>query len=246
MRFLILILFLVSSIAYPATTYFDQLIVKTSVSAGTNVSALRHLTNGTTTASGNGLYTPATNSIAISTSGSERLRVNSSGFVGIATTNPGSALDVYGTLRLSGSASGYVGIAPASAAGSTTYTLPSADGTNGQALLTNGSGTLSWGNPGTLRIEYAIITNNGSVCASTNNSGSWIVSLSRPGTGACTITTSGWTSAPSCTIIEVSNVGSGASVLSADTTTTTISFQTLDNTGNPQNKTAHVHCIGLK
>lgn len=64
--------------------------------------------------------------------------------VGIGTATPGSKLDVKGTLRLSGSSSGYVGLAPASTAGSTTYTLPSADGSNGQALVTNGSGTLSW------------------------------------------------------------------------------------------------------
>lgn len=68
--------------------------------------------------------------------------------VGIGTNAPGSKLDVKGTLRLSGSTSGYVGFAPASAAGSVTYTLPSSDGSNGQALVTNGSGTLSWGSAG--------------------------------------------------------------------------------------------------
>jgi hypothetical protein len=66
------------------------------------------------------------------------------GNVGIGTTSPGSALDVKGTLRLSGSSSGYVGLAPAAAAGSTTYTLPSADGSSNQVLRTNGSGVLSW------------------------------------------------------------------------------------------------------
>jgi hypothetical protein len=70
------------------------------------------------------------------------------GNVGIATTSPGSALDVKGTLRLSGSSSGYVGFAPAAAAGSTTYTLPSTDGSSGQLLSTNGSGTLSWATGG--------------------------------------------------------------------------------------------------
>jgi hypothetical protein len=70
--------------------------------------------------------------------------VDGSGNVGIGTSSPGSALDVKGTLRLSGSTSGYVAVAPAAAAGSTTYTLPSADGTSGQLLSTNGSGTLSW------------------------------------------------------------------------------------------------------
>jgi hypothetical protein len=70
------------------------------------------------------------------------------GNVGIGTTSPGSALDVKGTLRLSGSSSGYVGLAPAAAAGSTTYTLPSADGSANQVLQTNGSGVLSWATSG--------------------------------------------------------------------------------------------------
>ena len=74
----------------------------------------------------------------------ESMRIDTSSNVGIGTSTPGSKLDLKGTLRLSGSTSGYVGFAPASAAGSTTYTLPFADGTNGQALVTNGSGTLSW------------------------------------------------------------------------------------------------------
>jgi hypothetical protein len=70
------------------------------------------------------------------------------GNVGIGTTSPGSALDVKGTLRLSGSSSGYVGFAPAASAGSTTYTLPSADGSSNQVLQTNGSGVLSWATSG--------------------------------------------------------------------------------------------------
>ncbi len=72
------------------------------------------------------------------------MRLTSAGYVGIGTTSPGSALDVKGTIRLSGATSGYVGFAPAAAAGTTVYTLPSSDGTNGQALTTNGSGVLSW------------------------------------------------------------------------------------------------------
>jgi hypothetical protein len=78
------------------------------------------------------------------------------GNVGIATTSPGSALDVKGTLRLSGSTSGYVGLSPAAAAGSTTYTLPSADGTTGQFLSTNGSGTLSWSSAGGGAQDYIV------------------------------------------------------------------------------------------
>jgi len=78
----------------------------------------------------------------------ERMRIINSGNVGINTNTPGSTLDVKGTLRLSGSTSGYVGFTPASAAGSTSYTLPSADGTSGQFLSTNGSATLSWSSLG--------------------------------------------------------------------------------------------------
>jgi hypothetical protein len=74
----------------------------------------------------------------------ESMRIDTSSNVGIGTSLPGSRLDVKGTLRLSGSTSGYVGFAPAAAAGSTTYTLPTADGTTGQSLVTNGSGVLSW------------------------------------------------------------------------------------------------------
>ena len=49
-----------------------------------------------------------------------------------------------GVLKLNGSSSGYVGLQGAATAGSTTYTLPSADGSNGQVLSTNGTGTLAW------------------------------------------------------------------------------------------------------
>ena len=56
------------------------------------------------------------------------------------TTNNASV----NVLRFIGSNSGSVGfIAPADA-GSTMYTLPNSDGTNGQVLSTNGSGQLSW------------------------------------------------------------------------------------------------------
>ena len=51
---------------------------------------------------------------------------------------------VAGYFRMSGSVSGYVGFQGASAAGSTTYTLPSADGTAGQVLSTDGAAVLSW------------------------------------------------------------------------------------------------------
>lgn len=100
--------------------------------------------NSGTNASTNFIGTTDATDFVAKTNNTERIRVTSGGNVGINTSSPGSALDIKGTIRLSGSGSGYVAFAPAAAAGSTTYTLPSADGTAGQALITNGSGTLSW------------------------------------------------------------------------------------------------------
>ena len=55
-----------------------------------------------------------------------------------------------GTLKLYNTANTfYTGLKVAAGASATaTFTLPSADGTNGQAIITNGSGTLSFGNAG--------------------------------------------------------------------------------------------------
>ncbi|MFA7662857.1 MAG: hypothetical protein WCX88_02980, partial [Patescibacteria group bacterium] len=74
----------------------------------------------------------------------EKMRIEAGGNIGIGTTAPGSKLDVKGAFRLSGATSGFVGLAPSAEAGSTTYILPSADGAAGQALVTDGSGGLSW------------------------------------------------------------------------------------------------------
>lgn len=95
--------------------------------------------------------------LALQTKGTTAVTVDGSQNVGVGTTSPGSKLDVKGTLRLSGSTSGYVGLSPAAAAGSTTYTLPSADGTNGQFLSTNGTGTLSWGSAGSFAAGTAMM-----------------------------------------------------------------------------------------
>lgn len=48
------------------------------------------------------------------------------------------------TLRLNGSTSGYTEIDAPAVAGNNTLILPGGNGTSGQVLTTNGSGTLSW------------------------------------------------------------------------------------------------------
>jgi len=68
--------------------------------------------------------------------------VNSNVFAGNTATL--TSITLSGNIQLNGSTSGSVKIQPAAIAGSATYTLPGSDGTVGQALVTNGSGVLSW------------------------------------------------------------------------------------------------------
>ena len=59
-------------------------------------------------------------------------------------------LNAQGDVRFADSdSSNYVAFqAPATVASNVTWTLPSVDGSSGQALVTNGTGTLSWATPG--------------------------------------------------------------------------------------------------
>jgi trimeric autotransporter adhesin len=75
-------------------------------------------------------------------SGSITIEDGANGAINLTPNGTGAV--ILPLLRLSGSTSGYVGLKGAATAGSTTYTLPAADGTSGQVLSTNGTGTLSW------------------------------------------------------------------------------------------------------
>lgn len=69
--------------------------------------------------------------------------------LGTTTTQEFSGKTVSGSLKFkeSGGGSNYTAFqAPASLTGDVTFTLPDGDGTSGQALKTDGAGTLSWGN----------------------------------------------------------------------------------------------------
>ena len=72
--------------------------------------------------------------------------------VGIGTASPTALLDVIGaasvrSVEFDGTTSGTVTVQPAATAGTWSLTLPTTAGTNGQALVTNGSGVTSWAAP---------------------------------------------------------------------------------------------------
>jgi len=84
--------------------------------------------------------------------GSDFVIVATQGGAITATTVTATQVDITGTgdLRLQDTSGGqYVALqAPGTVSASYTLTLPAADGTNGQAIVTNGSGALSFGSAG--------------------------------------------------------------------------------------------------
>ena len=90
----------------------------------------------------------------------------------IAIGNNGGTTTLKGVLSLAGSSSGTVKFQAAATAGSVTYTLPSADASSsGYALVSNGSGTLSWAAAGaTLSDDSATTTLYPTMSTSTTGS----------------------------------------------------------------------------
>jgi hypothetical protein len=81
-------------------------------SAGLTFDGTNFATTGTATAAkliptgtsvtGNGMYLPATNSVGISTAGTNAVYIDASQNVGIGTSSPGAKLDVTGNIKVSG------------------------------------------------------------------------------------------------------------------------------------------------
>lgn len=132
----------------PATGAFTSLSATgiTTVASGTELLPSIISTTGTVDT---GLWFPAADTLAASTAGVERIRIGSTGFVGIGTTNPGAQLDVKeatngGTIKVSnvsysGTFSAGNSFSP-TLTGSAFLNLASGSGIN----LKIGNGTANW------------------------------------------------------------------------------------------------------
>ena len=137
-----------------STTVGNQAIVKLNNGINTTIIGSENSTAETvfygTTSNASVFGTNTALPIQFATNANVRMTISGAGKVGIGNAAPDSLLDLgtagttLGTLRLHGNTSGYVEVRPAAAAGSWTMTLPNSAGTNGQALMTDGSGNLSW------------------------------------------------------------------------------------------------------
>lgn len=149
--------------------YLDGSKVATSGSAvtfdGTNLattgtaSATKLIPTGGT-ATGNGLYLPAANTLALSTNGTERVRVDSSGNLGVGTASPGSRLDVqsassanayrvaniYNSAATGTTAGSNVLLRVASNGSGADSTLVLTDSTSTNGFISNNNGNLLFGN----------------------------------------------------------------------------------------------------
>ena len=126
-----------------------------------------------------GVYSPGTGQLAISTSGIERALVNSNGVT----------IHGQGDLRLADSDnSNWVALqAPATVATNLTLTAPAADGTAGQALVTDGAGALSFASRSRLISGTAVATTSGTAVDFTSIP-SWVKRITVVISGVSTVT----------------------------------------------------------
>jgi hypothetical protein len=183
-----------------------------------------------------GLLSTGANALALSTGGTSRLTIDSSGNVAIpgALTQTGNVtLNAQADLRFADAdSSNWVAFqGPATIAADVTWTLPAADGTNGQVLSTNGTGTLSWATGGggggaTDKIEEGnssaevidtgsdgrfVVTTEGSERLRVNSAGEIGIAGANYGTSGQVLTSGGtgaaptWSTPAGGTKIEVGN-----------------------------------------
>jgi hypothetical protein len=124
------------------------------VGTGTNAAGKLAIgsTNQVLTVQG-GTATWATPSSATTPGGNNtQFQYNKGGILGglpnLTTDGTNTQLNNSSALRFSNATTNYVAFkAPASMSANTTWTLPGTDGTSGQTMVTNGSGTLTWATP---------------------------------------------------------------------------------------------------
>ena len=102
-----------------------------------------------------GFYSSGTDAVDIATAGVRRVGISSTGDVTVYGGN--TTLNGQGDLRFADSdSSNWVAFqAPSTVSSNVTWTLPATDGTTGQSLTTNGSGTLSWATPSGVQMTLA-------------------------------------------------------------------------------------------
>lgn len=111
--------------------------------------------------------------------------------------------------------------------------------------LFTGGGSVTSQSTGAERIERARIANSGT-CTTTTQSGSWVGSLSHPGTGQCTITyaTNLFSGTPSCTC-TVESAGYGCAIDSISSSAVTYRA-TVTSTGSNSDQPVDIICMGPK
>ncbi len=155
--------------------------------AGTVASNVTWTLPSTDGSNGQALVTNGTGTLSWATPGGSpggsttQLQYNNAGaFAGatnLVTDGSNLTINAQGDLRFGDSdSSNWVAFqAPATVASNVTWTLPSADGTSGQVLSTNGSGTLSWatasgGGSGVIAENQQTISSNYTITSSYNGS----------------------------------------------------------------------------
>jgi hypothetical protein len=133
----------------PITTLGDLI-----VGTGTNTAARLGIGSKDqvlTVSGGTAVWAPATT--ATTPGGNPtQFQYNKGGILGglpnLTTDGTNTQLNNSSSLRLSNATTNYVAFkAPSSLSANTTWTLPGADGTKGQTMVTDGSGTLTWATP---------------------------------------------------------------------------------------------------
>lgn len=108
-------------------------------------------------------------SVSVASANAAVALVTTGTITNLTATSASIASANFSAVKFLGSTSGFVGLQAATSAGSATYTLPSADGANGQYLSTNGSGVLLWSTVDSGGLPPVVVTSATAISAVANN-----------------------------------------------------------------------------